>query len=72
MYITFFCFVLQSFCNAIHFSKEKSILMKHRKLEVNHNDVIYLQYQNLEKGFERCPQNEDMMQYLYLKAGNPV
>lgn len=46
--------------------------MKHRKLEVNHNDVIYLQYQNLEKGFERCPQNEDMMQYLYLKAGNPV
>ena len=46
--------------------------MKHRKLEVNHNDVIYLQYQNLEKGFERCPQNEDMMQYLYLKAGNPL
>lgn len=43
-----------------------------KKLEVNHKDVLYLQYLNMERGFSHSPHNEDMLQYEYLKEGNPA
>lgn len=43
-----------------------------KKMEIDHRDVLYLQYLNMERGFAHSPHNEDMLQYEYLKEGNPA
>lgn len=42
------------------------------KLKVDNEEIRNLQYKNSESGFAHYPHNEDMLQYEYLREGNPA